>query len=143
MTESDRALVRPRGRNTAGRKGKMARRKTEGTDQAAPGTERRTDGVAANRLTEREDVGAAAQATEKGEGMRGGGVEVAREENGASLEGEERGAGVFLGRGGGDELFKEEKINFCCTQPTKLLHTILQSCVEVSENKLLLEHTCC
>ena len=75
--------------------------------------------------------------------MTGGEVEVAREENGASLEGEERGAGVFLERGGGDELFKEEKINFCCTQPTKLLHTILQSCVEVSENKLLLEHTCC
>jgi len=119
MTESDRALVRPRGRSTAGRKGKMARRKTEGTDQAAPGTERRTDGVAANRLTEREDVGAAAQATEKGEGMTGGGVEVAREENGASLEGEERGAGVFLGRGGGDELFGgggddflEEEVNF-------------------------------
>ena len=61
---------------------------------------------------------------------------MAREENGASLEGEERGAGVFLERGGGDKLFKEEKINFCCTQPTKLLHTILQSCVEVSENKL-------
>ena len=69
---------------------------------------------------------------------------MAREENGASLEGEERGAGVFLGRGGGDDfLEEEEKINFCCTQPTKLLHTILQSCVEVSENKLLLEHTCC
>ena len=92
---------------------------------------------------------------------------MAREGNGASLEGEERGAGVFLGRGGGDELLEEEKINFfggggddffggggdelleeekinfCCTQPTKLLHTILQSCVEVSENKLLLEHTCC
>ena len=73
--------------------------------------------------------------------MTGGGAEVAREENGASLEGEEGGVGVFLGRG--DELFKEQKINFCCTQPTKLLHTILQSCVEVSENKLLLEHTCC
>ena len=68
--------------------------------------------------------------------MRGEGAEVAREENGASLEGEERGAGVFLGRGGGDELLEEEKRNFCCTQPTKLLHTILQSCVEVSENKL-------
>ena len=76
---------------------------------------------------------------------------MAREENGASLVGEERGAGVFQGRGGGDELFgggeddllEEEKRNFCCTQPTKLLHTILQSCVEVSENKLLLEHTCC
>merc|ERR1719499_1714623 len=112
MTESDRALARPRGRSTAGRKGRMARRKTEGTDQAAPGTGRRTDGVAANRLTEREDVGAAAQATEKEEGMTGGEVEVAREENGASLEGEERGAGVFLGRGGGDELLEEEKINF-------------------------------
>ena len=36
-------------------------------------------------------------------GMTGGEVEVAREENGASLEGEERGAGVFLGRGGGDD----------------------------------------
>jgi len=119
MTETDHALVRPRGRNTAGRKRKMARRRTEGTDQAAPGTERRIDEVAANRLTEREDVGAAAQATEKGEGMTGGGVEVAREENGASLEGEERGAGVFLGRGGGDELFGgggddflEEEVNF-------------------------------
>ena len=75
--------------------------------------------------------------------MTGEGAEVAREENGASLEGEERGAGVFLGRGGGDELLEEEKINFCCSQPTKLLHTILQSCVQVSENKLLLEHTCC
>ena len=30
MIESDRALVHPRGRNTAGRKGKMARKKTEG-----------------------------------------------------------------------------------------------------------------
>ena len=48
----------------------------------------------------------------------------------------------FFG-GGGDELLEEEEKNFCCTQPTKLLHTILQSCVEVSENKLLLEHTCC
>ena len=68
---------------------------------------------------------------------------MAREENGASLVGEERGAGVFQGRGGGDELLDAEKKNFCCSQPTKLLHTILQSCVEVSENKLLLEHTCC
>merc|ERR1711944_260943 len=102
----------PRERNTAGRKGKMARRKTEGIDQAAPGTEKRTDGVAANRLTEREGVGAAAQATERGEGMTEGGAEVAREENGA---------GVFLGRGGGDELLDAEKKNFCCSQPTKLL----------------------
>ena len=53
--------------------------------------------------------------------MTGGGAEVAREENGASLVGEERGAGVFQGRGGGDELLEEEKRNFCCTQPTKLL----------------------
>ena len=37
--------------------------------------------------------------------MTGGEVEVAREENGASLVGEERGAGVFLGRGGGDDFF--------------------------------------
>ena len=44
--------------------------------------------------------------------MTGGEVEVAREENGASLEGEERGAGVFLGRGGGDELLEEEEKNF-------------------------------
>ena len=44
--------------------------------------------------------------------MRGGGVEVAREENGASLEGEERGVGVFLERGGGDEHFggREDKL---------------------------------
>merc|ERR1711944_77654 len=102
----------PRERNTAGRKGKMARRKTEGTDQVAPGTEKRTDGVAANRLTEREGVGAAAQATERGEGMTEGGAEVAREENGASLEGEERGVGVFLGRGGGDDFLEEEEMNF-------------------------------
>lgn len=53
-------------------------------------------------------------------------------------------------RGGGDDFLEDEEINFwrrrknfCCSQPTKLLHTILQSCVEVSENKLLLEHTSC
>ena len=44
--------------------------------------------------------------------MTGGGVEVAREGNGASLEGEERGAGVFLGRGGGDDFLEEEEMNF-------------------------------
>ena len=44
--------------------------------------------------------------------MRGEGAEVAREENGASLEGEERGAGVFLGRGGGDDFLEEEEMNF-------------------------------
>ena len=44
--------------------------------------------------------------------MTGGEVEVAREENGASLEGEERGAGVFLGRGGGDDFLEEEEMNF-------------------------------
>ena len=44
--------------------------------------------------------------------MRGGGAEVAREENEASLEGEERGAGVFLGRGGGDDFLEEKEVNF-------------------------------
>ena len=44
--------------------------------------------------------------------MTGGGAEVAREENGASLVGEERGAGVFLGRGGGDDFLEEEEMNF-------------------------------
>jgi len=110
MTETDHALVRPRGRNTAGKKERMARRKTEGTDQTALGTERRTGGVAANRLTGREGVGAAAQAMEKGEGMRGEGAEVVKEENEVSLEGEERGAGVFLGRGGGDDFLEEEEM---------------------------------
>ena len=44
--------------------------------------------------------------------MRGEGAEVVKEENEVSLEGEERGAGVFLGRGGGDDFLEEEEMNF-------------------------------
>ena len=49
--------------------------------------------------------------------MTGGGAEVAREENGASLVGEERGAGVFQGRGGGDELLEKRRKTFVVHNP--------------------------
>merc|ERR1712158_53435 len=86
--------ARPRGKNTVGKRGRMGKRKTEGIDQAAPGTKERRGEAVASRLKRKGGGGAAAQAGERGGGMR--------EEEEASLETEER--GVSLGRGGGDSL---------------------------------------
>merc|ERR1711990_728966 len=92
MIEIGPALTRLRGRSTAGRRRGMAKRKTEGTDRAAPGIRERTCEAAAGPPRRREDEGAAAAPVGESEGgMIGEGAEATTGEGGACREKEEGG----------------------------------------------------
>ena len=69
MIETSPVPARLRGRSTAGRRERMGKRKTGGTDPAAQEIRGRTDEAAASLQRRREGGGAAAPVGEKGEGL--------------------------------------------------------------------------